>query len=89
MVYLSLDKLDDKSQYWDEVEAAKDIEVVFDKNEGSLIIYGKISGNRRLYASLDIDEIPRELQLAIIERSMKDLSDLIMMILQLIKEVKR
>ena len=62
---------------------------MFDKNEGNLIIYGKISGNRRLYASLDVNEIPRELQLAIIQKNLENLSDLIMMILQLIKEVKR
>jgi len=88
MVYLSLDKLDDRGQYQEEIVAAENVNIEFNKVEERLTIIGKVDDSRRLYASLELDEIPRELQVAIVEKNLEHLSDLILMILQLVKEVK-
>ena len=88
MVYLSLDKLDDRGQYQEEIVAAENVNIEFNKVEERLTIIGKVDDSRRLYASLELDEIPKELQVAIVEKNLEHLSDLILMILQLVKEVK-
>jgi len=88
MVYLSLDKLDDRGQYQEEIVAAENVNIEFNKVEERLTIIGKVDDSRRLYASLELDEIPRELQVAIVEKNLEHLNDLILMILQLVKEVK-